>query len=491
MPWPSLALILGAGLLLPTARWTERVVAEDLGHRYAMDLRLILIDQLSRRPRSIGAEHGSDGARRFLAGGMMPVRQWISRGVLRLLATATSMGAVAVFTLFWLSTAQAFGVAAILLCGLALMHGLARGMQTVHGRSRRNRMNARAFLDERLPYVVWLRISGRLRKEWRPLRARLERVARADVARQRRAASLKIVPDVARALALGWVITAGYGQGLAVADIAAGIALVGLLVPGMRDLAGIWDRHAAWTVTVTRIRRWFPGRRAGPLPGRGPRRPRVWRDAGRNTLMRLDAVCAGPISNLSARLGEGEKVCVVGPGGSGKSTLLKVIAGTVQPGGGRVRLSARGRSVRRGGVLQIDREAPLLGGSLRRALTTGCRRRPDDAEILRVAAEVGLMPTFDRLGGLDGRIRTGGRNLSDAERRRILLACAMLSSASLVVIDALDATGDDELREVLDRWAVRSEATVVLAVPDGRSPLEGSSVWRLPVDCSTGAPCGA
>ena len=50
--------------------------------------------------------------------------------------------------------------------------------------------------------------------------------------------------------------------------------------------------------------------------------------------------------------------------------------------------------------------------------------------------KVGLHPLLARIGGLDGRIDEGRRNLSAAEQRCILLARGILARPKLALIDA-------------------------------------------------------
>mgnify|MGYP001828094259 FL=1 len=46
---------------------------------------------------------------------------------------------------------------------------------------------------------------------------------------------------------------------------------------------------------------------------------------------------------LTLQVSQGDHIGLVGPNGSGKSSLLRVLAGTVEPDGGRIRLVPRAR----------------------------------------------------------------------------------------------------------------------------------------------------
>ena len=67
-----------------------------------------------------------------------------------------------------------------------------------------------------------------------------------------------------------------------------------------------------------------------------------------------------------------------------------------------------------------------------------------------------------RLGGLDGRVAEGGRNLSSGERAACLLARAMLARAPVILLDGVAELLDDTMTTALMEWLARSEATIIL-----------------------------
>lgn len=123
--------------------------------------------------------------------------------------------------------------------------------------------------------------------------------------------------------------------------------------------------------------------------------------------------------------------------------------------------------------------SPILAGTLRRALTLGCARRPPDTEVERVARVFGLGAVLDRLGGLDGRVGEGGRTLSSGEARRLLLARTALSGAGLILLDEPDDVLDAAAGGLLDGLMRETAATLVVATHDPRIAALMDEAWVL------------
>jgi ABC-type transport system involved in cytochrome bd biosynthesis fused ATPase/permease subunit len=87
-------------------------------------------------------------------------------------------------------------------------------------------------------------------------------------------------------------------------------------------------------------------------------------------------------------------------------------------------------------VLYLGRHAPRLMGSLRREATLGIGRDVEDEEIVAALDRADLTGMATRLGGLDGRVAEGRRNLTATEQARLHLVRALLSRPALALIDA-------------------------------------------------------
>ncbi|MDX2356865.1 thiol reductant ABC exporter subunit CydC [Dietzia sp. PP-33] len=143
---------------------------------------------------------------------------------------------------------------------------------------------------------------------------------------------------------------------------------------------------------------------------------------------------------LELFLRPGDRVVVRGPSGSGKSTLARVLAGLEAPLSGRVLASGGDlahldRPSCRERVIYLAEDARLFATTLRDDLLVA-RGDATDGELLRVLREVGLGGWVAALpDGLDTVLEGGDDAVSGGQRRRILLARALLVSAPVVILD--------------------------------------------------------
>ncbi|NDZ76697.1 ABC transporter ATP-binding protein, partial [Streptomyces sp. SID10362] len=187
------------------------------------------------------------------------------------------------------------------------------------------------------------------------------------------------------------------------------------------------------------------------------------------------------LDSLDLRVAPGEHLAVVGPSGIGKSTLTRLVAGTLAPSRGEVRVAGRvvtGRPAVELAALRVlvPQEAYVFSGTVAdnlAYLNTDVRR----AELEAAVRVFGLGPLVERLGGPDGPVRPA--ELSPGERQLVALVRAYLSPAPLLLLDEatchLDPASEARAEEVLARRpgtlvvvahrlssAVRADRTLVL-----------------------------
>ncbi|RRQ26676.1 thiol reductant ABC exporter subunit CydC [Rhodococcus sp. Eu-32] len=156
----------------------------------------------------------------------------------------------------------------------------------------------------------------------------------------------------------------------------------------------------------------------------------------------------------------GSRVAVVGPSGSGKTTLLMTLAGLLSPVAG---------SVDAAGAVFFAEDAHLFETTILENLRVV--RGDVDADTARaVLDKVGLGQWIDSVpDGVDTVLAGGADAVSGGQRRRILLARALLSEAPVLLLDEPTEHLDDQggaqlLRALLDARSglVDPERTVVL-----------------------------
>ncbi|MGP2440166.1 ATP-binding cassette domain-containing protein [Streptomyces sp. JW3] len=165
------------------------------------------------------------------------------------------------------------------------------------------------------------------------------------------------------------------------------------------------------------------------------------------------------LDSLDLCVAPGEHLAVVGPSGIGKSTLVRLIAGTLAPDHGEVRVAGRtvtGHPATELAALRavLPQEAYVFSGTVGDNLAylrpAANRSRADLDAAVRL---LGLESLVERLGGLDGPVRPA--ELSAGERQSIALARAYLSPAPLLLLDEatchLDPAAEARAEEALAR----------------------------------------
>ncbi|MGW6279539.1 thiol reductant ABC exporter subunit CydC [Kribbella sp. NPDC055071] len=176
------------------------------------------------------------------------------------------------------------------------------------------------------------------------------------------------------------------------------------------------------------------------------------------------------LDRICLRIGPGERIAVVGPSGSGKSTLLAVLARQVDHEAGTV--TVNGHDVRtlatdevRARLIGATQDAYVFHASLRDNLILA-RPAATPTELAHVVRRAGLADWIATLpAGLDTVVGHDGASMSGGQRRRLVLARALLSDPDVLLLDepleGLDtATADAVWSETLA--ATQGKTTVLV-----------------------------
>jgi len=193
---------------------------------------------------------------------------------------------------------------------------------------------------------------------------------------------------------------------------------------------------------------------------------------------------ANPLfQNVAFNVSEGDRLGLVGPNGSGKSTLLELLAGRRDPDSGEV---AYRKNTRLGYVAQESRFEP--GESIRQVL----RKAMTDAGVHSSDQDAREAETFGRVGFED--LETDASTLSGGWRKRLSIACALVTAPDILLLDEptnhLDLGGIEWLEKLLvnarfacvvishDRYFLENVATSMAelnrAYPDGMFRAQGN-----------------
>lgn len=174
---------------------------------------------------------------------------------------------------------------------------------------------------------------------------------------------------------------------------------------------------------------------------------------------------ADVLRGVSLELRPGEVVALVGRTGSGKTTIGKLL--TRQYAGHRGLVSINGVPIEalrldtvRRTITSVAQDVQLFPGDVRFNLALG-HPIPDD-RLLEAVRLAHADEVLVRLGGLDGRIEHGGRNVSVGEAQLLAFARTLAHDTPVVILDEATASVDSmteariqrAIEEILSRKTV-------------------------------------
>lgn len=459
--------------------YCERLATHDTALRAAGTARAQIYHRLAHGPAS-GAVRLHSGELVARVGADVDelanvlVRAIVPIGVAAVLALA----AVAVVGVISLPAAAVLA-AALLIAGFVAPRVAGRAAAAQEGLARRHHSDRDTSAMIALEHAPELRIAGALPGVIADSRRRQRAWADALDAAARPAAVAEAMPTAAIGVSvLGAVLAA-----ISLAHTLAPTTLAVLMLLPLSAFEATTQLPAA-AVQLTRSRiaaaRLLdlappdrPGRSAEPVPvGVG----RLCVD------VRSGHPGAARPANVRLDLPPGARLAVTGASGSGKTTLLMTLAGLIPPLAGKVALD--GADVAGLADDELHRavsffaeDAHVFATTVRDNLLVARGDCPDD-ELVATLGAVGL---GDWLSGLPDGLSTvltgGAQALSAGQRRRLLLARAVIAPARIVLLDEptehLDAADAQRvLRDLLgpDSRLIPPERTVVVAthhLPDG------------------------
>lgn len=496
----AVVMVRALGVSRGVLRWLERMLTHDVALRGVVSLRTNLFTALAARSDDTLTRLRRGDLLSRLGDDAQELGDHVIKAIVPALV-AMVMFVVVVATFLPLSLpAAAAMLASLLLAGVLAPLAAHRAARITEQALVTTRAGVSAQSLEILDDATALRLQGRLDAELQTLHEQ-QRVHDAAIDRAALTAALAsaAVPLTMLLAVTGSLLAAGalWMDGGA----SAGQIGILLLLPLSSFEAASALPAAASQYARSRAAAGRLAEIAGQDQERSPAAPPLERPASaalRTARLRTAGLTAGwspeapRVRHLDLDLPPGSRLAVVGASGSGKSTLLATLAGLLAPLDGRVELdgadiASLAAGEVRAGITLFAEDSHVFATTVRENLRV-VRRDLGDDEARGALSAVGLDDWILTLPqGLDTLLGPDGTTISGGERRRLLLARAVIRRGPILLLDEptehLDtARGDALLRALLDprdNSLVPSTSTVVVVTHRIDAIPTGTPVLRL------------
>lgn len=482
-------------------RYFERIFSHDVALRGVAQLREETYLRLAQAPAelTIGLRRG-DLLARFGAD-VDAIGDFIVRAFMpALTAIVVGTGTVALVGVF------SPGSAAVLALMLVLAGTLAPAAAAFAARrSEQETVQARADVAAEVLSVVdsadELRVSGRLATTLTELDGAESRLRSA----LRRASWPAAIAPAVGTLAMGAAVLAGLiiGGGQLAAGTLAPVELAVIVLTPLAAFEAVDGLPAAAVQTLhssAAARRLeqvlFPPAAAAPTPAGSEPAPtggEVADPQAPPTIRARDLAIGYPgrdpvLTDLNVNLAPGQALAIVGPSGVGKTTLLATLAGLLPPAAGTVEIRGQdSRTLADGASAETAvftaEDAHIFDTTILENLRVA-RGDVTEEEATRALAQAGLGDFLAGLpGGVHEKLGEDATMVSGGERRRLLLARALLAPAPLMLLDEpgehLDNATADALMGHMLGLAHEGDRGVIVVTHRLQSVARATSIVRL------------
>ncbi|RDH79686.1 thiol reductant ABC exporter subunit CydC [Mycolicibacterium moriokaense] len=416
-----------------------RLAGHDSALRSAGSLRERLYDRLARGRIDVAMRMRSGQLVTRLGNDVDEISNLLVRAVLPIaIAGILAVGAVAAMAIISPAVAALMAMA-LAIAGVVAPWLSARAVVSSERRAARHREGRDAAAMSALELADQLRVAGRLTDVIADVAARQTQWGRAEDAAARPAAAAAAAQTVAIGLAVLGAAVAGISLSGAVAPTT--VAVLMLLPLSAFEATGPLPAAA---VTLVRARL-ATARLAELVAGAGPVSLLPTAAAPAGSRLRARDLVSGfsrstQMGPQHIDLSAGARLAVVGPSGAGKTALLMTLAGLLAPRSGIVevggtRIDRLAEDELRSWITYFGEDAHIFATTVGDNLRVS-RGDATDPELWDALHRVGLDAWARALpDGLATVLVGGAEALSAGQRRRLLLARALLASSPVVLLD--------------------------------------------------------
>lgn len=177
------------------------------------------------------------------------------------------------------------------------------------------------------------------------------------------------------------------------------------------------------------------------------------------------------LDNVSFKIGENEKVALVGHSGAGKTTIVNLILKFYAPSGGNIYLNSKNyknldHKFIRNNISLVFQENELFSSTVRTNVSYG-RQTAAEKEIIEALRKAQAYDFVMRLSnGIDSEVGERGVRLSGGQKQRIQIARAIIKDAPILILDeatsSLDAKSEKEVQDALSNL-MRDKLVIIIA----------------------------
>ncbi|HOB20406.1 MAG TPA: ABC transporter ATP-binding protein [Candidatus Atribacteria bacterium] len=174
------------------------------------------------------------------------------------------------------------------------------------------------------------------------------------------------------------------------------------------------------------------------------------------------------LSDINLKFRKNGKYLIVGPSGGGKTTLLKLVRKYFNPTSGRILIDGYDlKDIKRDQyyklIANIEQQVFIFEDTIRNNITL--YKDYSEEEINKAVEAAGLAGfVASQPDGLDTMIYDNGKNISGGERSRIVIARALLSKASILLMDEAFASLDMERAREIEKTILGLKDLTVINV---------------------------
>ena len=154
------------------------------------------------------------------------------------------------------------------------------------------------------------------------------------------------------------------------------------------------------------------------------------------------------LSDINLNIKDGSKIALVGVSGSGKSTLAKMMVNFFNPSQGEIRLGGMNlnqidkKSLRKH-INYLPQQPYVFNGTILENLLLGAKEDTTQEDILRAVELAEIREDIERMPlSYQTELTSDGTGISGGQRQRIALARALLTDASILILDEATSSLD-------------------------------------------------